>query len=79
GRIVAVADVFDALLSKRPYKHAWPVEEVVAYLQRESGRHFDPSLVPKFVDLLPEMRVIMRQYSEQAGKKAMQAPNAATL
>ncbi len=79
GRIVAVADVFDALLSKRPYKHAWPEAEVIAYLKRESGRHFDPNLVPKFVDLLPEMRLIMSQYSELAGKKAMQTPNAATL
>lgn len=79
GRIVAVADVFDALLSERPYKHAWPVEEAIAYLQRESGQHFDPNLVPKFIELLPQMRAVMTQYSTLAGKKAMHALNAATL
>jgi putative two-component system response regulator len=79
GRIVAVADVFDALVSERPYKHAWPVEEAIAYLQRESGKHFDPKLVPQFVNLLPQMRTIMSQYSELAGKKAMSAMSAAAL
>ncbi len=81
GRIVAIADVFDALLSERPYKHPWPVEEAIAYLQREAGQHFDPGLVPKFIELLPQMRTIMGQYSELVGKKAMQQaqPDAATL
>ena len=79
GRIVAVADVFDALVSERPYKHAWPVEEAIAYLQRETGQHFDPALVPKFIELLPQMRTIMSQYSELAGKRAMHAANSTTL
>jgi putative two-component system response regulator len=48
GRIVAVADVFDALTSARPYKAAWPVEEALALLQRERGRHFDPDLIDGF-------------------------------
>ena len=45
ARIVAVADVFDALLSPRPYKQAWTVDDALAYLQEQSGRHFDPRCV----------------------------------
>jgi putative two-component system response regulator len=71
GRIVAIADAFDALTNVRPYKHAWPEEEAIAYLQRESGRHFDPKLVPKFVEIMPQIRTIMDQYSEISGKRAM--------
>jgi len=64
GRIVALVDVFDALTTARPYKHAWPVEEAVALLQRESGRHFDPNLVPVFLDLMPEIGNIMQEWAE---------------
>jgi putative two-component system response regulator len=49
GRIVAVADVFDALLSERPYKKSWPVEEAKAYLAAEAGRQFDPRCVAAFL------------------------------
>jgi putative two-component system response regulator len=45
GRIVAVADVFDALTSKRPYKKAWSIEETMAYMVEQSGKHFDPNLI----------------------------------
>ncbi|MCL2523881.1 MAG: response regulator [Betaproteobacteria bacterium] len=45
GRIVAVADVFDALTSVRPYKHAWPLNEAVRYLEEGRGKHFDPLCV----------------------------------
>ena len=45
ARIVAVADVFDVLTHARPYKAAWPVEEALALIVRESGQHFDPRLV----------------------------------
>jgi len=45
GRIGAVADVFDSLAGARCYKHAWPPEQVFAYLQAERGRHFDPAIV----------------------------------
>lgn len=45
GRIVAVADVFDALTHERPYKKAWPVEDALAEIQRQSGRQFDPAVV----------------------------------
>lgn len=46
GRIVALADVFDALTSKRPYKDAWSVESSLEYIEKQSGIHFDPALVP---------------------------------
>jgi response regulator RpfG family c-di-GMP phosphodiesterase len=49
GRIVAVADVFDALNSTRPYKHAWSVDESRAYIEQHSGQHFDPRCVEAFV------------------------------
>ena len=45
GRITAVADVFDALLSDRCYKQAWPIDKVVAFFRQERGRQFDPALV----------------------------------
>lgn len=58
GRIVAVADVFDALTSPRPYKKAWPVDEAVAFLTAQSGSHFDPEVVTHFLKLLPEILAI---------------------
>jgi len=51
ARIVAVADVYDALISERPYKHAWPRGEAVAEIRRLSGTHFDPAIVDAFIDL----------------------------
>jgi putative two-component system response regulator len=79
GRIVAVADAFDALTSTRPYKQAWPVEEAVALLRREAGRQFDPRLVPKFVEMMPQVRDIMAQYSEISGRRAMGAAQQAAV
>lgn len=49
GRIVAVADVFDALTNDRPYKKAWPVTEALAEIERQCGRHFDPDVVAAFL------------------------------
>jgi putative two-component system response regulator len=51
GRIVAIADVFDALLSERPYKSAWPLDRAVAEIISLSGSHFDPDLVAAFETL----------------------------
>jgi putative two-component system response regulator len=48
SRIVAVADVFDALTSERPYKKAWPLEQACAFLKANSGSHFDPACVTSF-------------------------------
>ncbi|MFC5358332.1 DUF3369 domain-containing protein [Azospirillum himalayense] len=52
GRIVAVADVYDALLHRRPYKEAWELAAVVDLIRAESGRHFDPQVVDAFVAIL---------------------------
>ncbi|SDY11854.1 putative two-component system response regulator [Allochromatium warmingii] len=65
GRIVAIADVFDALTSERPYKRAWPVEQAVALLKDGAGSHFDPQLVPAFLSVLPQVLDIQARYAEQ--------------
>jgi two-component system response regulator RpfG len=49
ARIVAVADVFDALVSERPYKHAWPLEEGIEFLRSQRAKHFDPKCVDAFL------------------------------
>ena len=64
GRIVAIADVFDALTSERPYKKAWPVQEAVDLIKSESGEHFDPELVTCFLRVLPEMLVIKEKFAD---------------
>jgi len=58
ARIVAVADVFDALTSKRPYKDAWPVEKALTLLQEESGKHFDPEVIAAMLSALPAITEI---------------------
>ena len=55
GRITAVCDVFDALISKRVYKGAWTIEEALAEIESQSGRHFDPELVAAFLALVPDL------------------------
>jgi putative two-component system response regulator len=55
GRIVAIADVFDALTSQRPYKAAWTVDDAIAYILAGSGTHFDPQLVEHFRKSVPEI------------------------
>ena len=56
GRICAVCDVFDALISDRPYKHAWTLDETLREIARESGRHFDPRLAALLLNMGPELR-----------------------
>lgn len=67
GRIVALADVFDALTSARPYKEAWPFEDAVAEIENCAGTQFDPELIPAFRAALPEMRRIWTTYAEENG------------
>jgi HD-GYP domain-containing protein (c-di-GMP phosphodiesterase class II) len=55
ARIVAVADVLDALTSKRPYKDAWPMDRALATIDADAGRHFDPSVVAALHRRLPEI------------------------
>ncbi len=56
--IVALADVFDALSMKRPYKEPWPLDKIMAHLAAGSGVHFDPELVTVFMSILPEILAI---------------------
>ena len=65
GRIVAIADVFDALTSARPYKAAWPVDQAVEYLKQQRGQHFDPELVELFLAHLPEVLEVMKRWAER--------------
>ena len=64
ARIVAIADVFDALTSERPYKRAWPVEEAVTFIRDQAGRHFDPHLVELFLGVLPEIEAVRARWSD---------------
>lgn len=64
GRIVALADVFDALTSKRPYKEAWPVETAVEHIEQQSGIHFDPVLVSIFKQCLPALLIIKDRWQD---------------
>ncbi len=63
GRIAAVADVFDALISERPYKNAWPFDDAVKYIVEESRKHFDPDVVIAFVKALPKIKETVKEYS----------------
>ncbi|MDQ6950450.1 MAG: response regulator [Mariprofundales bacterium] len=65
GRIASICDVFDALLSKRPYKQAWPLEPTVELIHEESGRHFDPTLAQIFLDNIPAMVAIRERFADQ--------------
>ncbi len=64
GRIVAVADVFDALTSRRPYKEPWTFEDASALLKKERGKHFDPQLIDIFTDRIDEFREIHEKYQD---------------
>ncbi|MCL1074553.1 response regulator [Shewanella dokdonensis] len=66
GRIVAVADVFDALTSVRPYKQAWSTADAMAYIEEQAGKHFDPELVRQFREILPQVTDVRDQYPETA-------------
>ncbi len=64
ARIVAVADVFDALISERPYKHAWTIEEGIEYLNAQKGKHFDPRCVEAFMSAVERVREIQAQFAD---------------
>jgi HD-GYP domain-containing protein (c-di-GMP phosphodiesterase class II) len=64
GRIVAVADVFDALCSKRVYKEPWSEDDVLQEMSRLSGSKFDPELIECFFEVLPNIKQTQKQYPE---------------
>jgi putative two-component system response regulator len=67
ARLVAIADVFDALTMKRPYKQAWPMEQVIANIQSGRGSHFDPHLCDLFLSILPEIEAIKAHWAATEG------------
>ncbi|MBI4756342.1 MAG: response regulator [Betaproteobacteria bacterium] len=64
GRIVAVADVFDALTSERPYKEAWELGRAIDWLREHRGRHFDPKCVDAFLDNPHAVQEIRNRYQD---------------
>jgi len=75
SKLVHVCDVYDALRTRRPYRDAWPLERVLAYLDEESGKEFDPELVKSFTGM-------MRKWDSQVAvltdeKTALPAPGSA--
>jgi response regulator RpfG family c-di-GMP phosphodiesterase len=64
GRIVAVADVFDALTSERPYKRAWEMDRAVAFLKEGSGTHFDPDCVEAFMAVWDEVLLVRQRFQD---------------
>jgi putative two-component system response regulator len=62
ARIVAIADVFDALTMKRPYKEAWQVADAVDYIEDNAGGHFDPELVGLFRQIQPQLLEIKARW-----------------
>jgi len=74
SRIAALADVYDALISARPYKPAYPVEEALAIVREESGRHFDPAVCEAFEKTREELASVAARYADSAP-----APDAALI
>jgi response regulator RpfG family c-di-GMP phosphodiesterase len=66
GRIVSLADVYDALCSNRSYKEPWSQERIFDYLEKETGERFDPELVEIFFSRLDVIRAIQARYSESS-------------
>ncbi|MBU1351706.1 MAG: two-component system response regulator [Gammaproteobacteria bacterium] len=64
ARIVAIADVFDALTTRRPYKEPWPVQDALDHIAAQSGQHFDPDLVVLFAPLLPQLLDIRARWAD---------------
>jgi response regulator RpfG family c-di-GMP phosphodiesterase len=64
GRIVALADVYDALGSERCYKSAWPHDKIIELIQEQSGKHFDPELVNHLKDSIDEINELRARYPD---------------
>ncbi|MBF0528168.1 MAG: two-component system response regulator [Deltaproteobacteria bacterium] len=77
GRIVAVADVFDALMSKRPYKEPFPLEKSLSIMKDGRGSHFDPMVVDAFFEALDQILAIREQYQDEHQSRLVQMMNLA--
>jgi putative two-component system response regulator len=80
SKLVHVCDVYDALRTKRPYRDAWPAEQVLAYLEGRAGQEFDPELVAAFSSMMrqwePRIAVLADEHLPVPQEAA--APGAAT-
>ena len=65
GRLVAIADVYDALCSKRVYKEAWDEAEALDVIRAEGGRQFDPEIVDAFFSCLDMIHSMRERYPDQ--------------
>jgi putative two-component system response regulator len=65
GRIVALADVFDALSSARPYKVAWEIDKTIAFIKEQSGKHFDPKCVDAFFENWENVLAIKKHFIDE--------------
>jgi two-component system, response regulator RpfG len=64
ARIVAVADVFDALVSERPYKKAWTLDNAVDFVKTQRGKHFDSTCIDAFLSDRSAIETIMREFAD---------------
>ncbi|MGE0269310.1 MAG: HD domain-containing phosphohydrolase [Candidatus Omnitrophota bacterium] len=69
GRICGLCDVFDALMTARPYKGAWKLDQTMEEIKDGKGKHFDPDLVDSFVRILPDIQKIQEQYVDPHDEK----------
>jgi len=74
SRIAALADVFDALTHKRPYKEAWPLERAIDEIARLKGRQFDPQLTDYFLVLIEKLRAKHKDLDAFLGQAALDSP-----
>lgn len=74
ARIVAIADVFDALTCKRPYKQPWTVEASIAEMRKSAGTQFDPNLLELFFDLMPKIIALKHEWPDNTVELAMANP-----
>jgi putative nucleotidyltransferase with HDIG domain len=79
GRIVAVADVFDALTHARPYKGAWPVADALAEIRSQRGRQFDPAVVDAFVAAMPDPEAVEAVEAIAAAETCAERPGASPV
>ena len=66
ARIMAVADVFDALVSKRCYKDGFPFEKAMSIIEESSGSHFDPNIVTAFLHASDQVREVEEMYKSRS-------------
>ena len=78
---MALADVYDALISRRYYKNSWPEEKVLDYIEAEKNKHFDPDIVDAFIDIYDVIKAIRQitQLGLKDAKELAETPGAKVL